>query len=132
MIGHSYYQSHPLPYLLIVVLCSPVAVVLLWNAYRLAVLSLRGVAVVGDDPEQRSGATFTVDGKRYRCNAHLGPVDWRGNEGGAGPIVYDPRKPRRNDARYGLRPAMLVACGVLVVFLVTAVVWASVRLVAFF
>ncbi|MER7697325.1 MULTISPECIES: hypothetical protein [unclassified Streptomyces] len=95
-------------------------------------LSLRGVAVVGDEPGQRFGATFTVDGKTYPCHADLGPEDPRGNGDGAGLILYDPRKPRRNDARCTLRPSRLSGCVFLVVLLVTAMVWAGIRLIGFF
>ncbi|MGA5474356.1 hypothetical protein ACPCUK_37075 [Streptomyces arboris] len=132
MMRHIYYQSHPLPYLLIVVLCFPMALVALWAAFRWAVLSLRGVAVVGDEPGQRFGATFTVDGKTYPCHAYLGPEDRREGGGGAGLIVYDPRKPRRNDAQHNLRPSQLSGCALLVVLLVTATVWAGIRLIGFF
>ncbi|ATY97578.1 hypothetical protein FHX79_114130 [Streptomyces cavourensis] len=129
MIGHTYYESHPLPYLLIVVLCSPMALVALWIAFRWAVLHRRGVAVAGDEPGQRFGATFTVDGERYACHADLGPGSSGGD--GAGPILYDPRKPRRNDAQYSLRPSRLGGCAFVVVLLLTAIVWAVVRLVGF-
>ncbi|MFE9701219.1 hypothetical protein [Streptomyces sp. NPDC006270] len=95
-------------------------------------LSLRGVAVVGDEPGQRFGATFTVDGKTCPCHADLGPENPRGNDCGAGLLLHDPRKPRRNAARYSLRPSRLSGCAFLVVLLVTAIVWAGIRLIGFF
>ncbi|MEU0102261.1 hypothetical protein [Streptomyces sp. NPDC006267] len=131
MTGHTYAESHPLPYFLIVVLCLPIALVALRAAFRWAVLFLRGVAV-GDEPGQRFGATFAVDGKTYPCHADLGPEDPRGNGGGAGLILYDPRQPRRDDARYSLRPSRLSGCVFLAVLLVTAIVWAGIRLIGFF
>ncbi|MBT2376661.1 hypothetical protein AMK21_13315 [Streptomyces sp. CB00316] len=120
-----------MPYLLIVVLCLPMALVALWIALRWAVLHRRGVAVAGDEPGQRFGATFTVDGERYACRADLGPGSPRGDGDGVGLILYDPRKPRRNDAQYSLRPSRLGGCAFVVVLLLTAIVWAGVRLVGF-
>ncbi|WP_149183953.1 hypothetical protein [Streptomyces sp. TRM49041] len=138
MPGRLVYESHPLPFLLVVLVCLPVVGVLgrFWT--RASVLVRRGEVVAAEEPQEGDRDEFTVDGERYRCLSPVPRERWNALTGegwpeGEGPrlIVYDPQNPRRNESRRNLRPARLGGWGLVSLLVVMLFTWAGIRLMAF-